>query len=538
MGTSERAYRVLLHLYPSAFRTEYGDEMASDFAARLRDESAWRVWPRTIVETVWTAAREHADVTRRDVRVAARGLSRTPTLAIVVVLVLALGIGSSTAVYTVVRHILWEPLPFAAPERLVVVLQDGRGPVAPATLEDLRAEAGSLAAVAGAELWGPTWTGAAHPERLTGMHVTPNLFDVLGVPAAIGRTPTPGDTRVLVISHRLWQERFGGDRAVVGRELVLEGERHTIIGVMPPTFVFSPFWARAEAWGVEDLSARRNDRRGASWRVFARLRGDASVAAARQDVAALSSRLAQRHPQAHRDLRLQVASLQDRVTGDVRPLPWTLLVAVGCVLLVTCANVASLLLARAGQRQQEMAVRSALGGRSGVITRQLLTESLLLAGAGAALGLALAAWLVSIVPSLTPLGLPRLDTVAVDGRMLLVAATTSLCTGVLFGLAPVWSVRRAIRLGTRGSTDSRGTRRLRAGFVIGEVVVAIVLVVGAGLLVRSFQRLIAIDPGFRPDGVLAVEISAASSSTWRHDRGPLFRQVVDRVRAVPGVTSA
>jgi putative ABC transport system permease protein len=531
-------FRWLLHLYPAAFREEYGDEMTWALSERLRHEPAWHAWPRAVVDLLASATREHVDVTVRDVRVALRGLRRVPTLAAVIVTALALGIGANTAVFAVVRQVLWAPLPYASPERLAVVLQGGRGPIAPATLAELRSGIPAFSDVAGAELWGPTWTGAAHPERLRGMRVSANMWSLLGVPAAIGRTPGEAEARVLVLSDRFWRERFAGDRAVLGRTLVLEGEQYTVVGVMPPDFEFSPFWAKADAWGGLDLAARRDDRRGASLRAFARLRDGASLSVARQQVDALVARLVQQHPTDYRQLSLGTSGLQDRVTGDVAPLLWTLLVAVGCVLLVTCVNVASLLLARAMQRQHEMSVRTALGGRGAMITRQLLTESLVLAGLGALAGLGLAAWLVSIAPTLSRLGLPRLEAVALDWRVVVFAIVTSLATGVLFGLAPVWSIHRGLRLGTRGSTDGRGARRMRGAFVVAQVVIALVLVVAAGLLVRSFARLTRVDPGFDPAGTVAIEISTMSAPAWRSTRGEFFRLVAERMRAMPGVSAA
>jgi putative ABC transport system permease protein len=538
MTAATRCFRALLHAYPAAFREEYGDEMTWAFAERHAAEGAWRVWPATVLEVFSTAVREHLDVTRRDVRVAIRGLSRTPALTLVILLALAIGVGANTTVYTVVRQVLWAPLPYAEADRLAVVLEGGRGPLPPAIVADLREQVPAFEDVAAAELWGPTWTGGPHPERLPAMRVTPNLFALLGVPAAVGRTPTSGDARGVVISHRFWQERFGAARDVIGRELLLEGVPHPVLGVMPPAFAFSPFWARAEVWGPLDLAPRRDDRGGASLRTFARLRRGASMTTAQQQVAALDARLRAIHPVAHRDVHLQAQSLHAKVTGDVRPLLWTLLLAAACVLLVTCVNVASLLLARAVQRQPEMAVRVALGGRSPAISRQLLTESLLLATLGAAAGLALACWLVSLVPGLTRLGLPRIEDVSVDWRMATVAIALGMLTGLAFGLAPVWTTRRNLRLGPRGASESGRARRMRAGFVVGEVTLAVVLVVTAGLLVRSFQRLSTTDPGFQPEGLLAIEVSAHAAPAWRTNRGVLFEQVVERTRAVPGVTSA
>jgi predicted permease len=537
MGLATRCFRALLHAYPAAFREEYGDEMTWAFTERRLADGPWRVWPATVLEVLWTAAREHLDVTRRDVRVAVRGLSRTPALTVVILLALAIGVGANTTVYTVVRQVLWAPLPYADADRLAVVLEGGRGPVAPAIVADLREQVPAFADVAAAELWGPTWTGGAHPERLPAMRVTPNLFALLAVPAAIGRTLGAGDQRGVVLSYRFWQERFGGARDVIGRELLLEGVPHPVLGVMPPAFAFSPFWARAEIWGPLDLSSKRDDRVSASLRTFVRLRPGVSMAAAQEQVAALDARLRAVYPVAHRDVHLQAQPLHAKVTGDVRPLLWTLLMAAVCVLLVTCVNVASLLLARAVQRQPEMAVRVALGGRSPAISRQLLTESLLLAALGSAAGLALACWLVSLVPGLTRLGLPRIEDVSVDWRMAVVAIGLSALTGLAFGVAPVWTTRRNLRLGPRGASESRRARRMRGVFVVGEVTLAVLLVVTAGLLVRSFQRLSTADPGFRPDGLLAIEVSAHASPTWRANRGGLFEQIVERARAVPGVTS-
>lgn len=537
MNASARAYRWLLRLYPAAFRDEYGEEMTWAFAEQLRRDGPWRAWPRAAADALRTAVRTQADVTSRDVRVAVRSLVLAPALASVAILVLAFGIGASTAVSTITRQVLWTPLPYAASEQLGVVLQEGRFPVSPAQVSAVAAGTSSFARVEVAESWGPVWTGGDHPQHLRALRVSPSLFATLGVPARFGRTFTStGDDRSVVVSHGFWQTHLAGAPDVLGHELVLDQAAYTIVGVMPPTFVFSPFWAEGELFVPLDLPSR-GDSTAQSLRAFVRLQSDATWARAQAELAAVTSRLREQNPEAHRDLALRVTPLQEQVTGDIRPLLLMLLAAVGCALLVTCVNVASLLLVRATQRESEMAVRTAIGAGTSALTRQLLTEGLVLAGVGTLLGLVVARWLVSSAATLTLRGVPRLDVVAIDTGTLTAAAALGLLCGVIFSLAPAWSLRRRLAMGTRGTLEAAGAGAMRRVFVVAQVALALLLVVGAGLVARGFVRLTRVAPGFDVERVLSMQVSAVASSRWRENRGALFTQLRERLARVPGIVS-
>lgn len=477
-------------------------------------------------------------MTTRDVRIAVRGLMRTPALASVAILVLACGIGASTAVSTITRQILWTPLPYAAPGQIGVVLQEGRSPVSPAQVNAIAAGTSSFAQVEAAELWGPVWTGGAHPQHLRALRVSPALFATLGVPARFGRTFTStGDERSVVVSHAFWQTRLAGDPGAIGRELLLDQAAYTIVGVMPPAFVFAPFWAEGELFVPLDLPAR-GESAAQSLRAFVRLQPDATWAGAQNQLSALSSRLRELHPEANRDLALRVTPLQEKVTGGVRPLMLMLMAAVACALLVTCVNVASLLLVRATRRESEMAVRTALGAGASALTRQLLTEGLVLAGVGTVLGVGIGWWLVSSAAVLPLQGVPRLDRVAIDVGTLAAAAAAGMLCGVSFSLAPAWSVRRRLAMGTRGTLEGAGAGAMRRVFVVAQVALALLLVVGAGLVARDFARLARVAPGFDVERVLSMQVSAVASPRWRENRGVLFTQLRERLAREPGIVSA
>jgi predicted permease len=486
----------------------------------------------------------------QDIRFALRGLRRNPGFAVVAVATLALGIGANSAIFSVVQAVLLRPLPYHEPERLVTVLQDGRGPVSPANLLDLRAQNSVFEQLGAAQAWQATLTGAGPPEAVKALQLTANLFSVLGVPAARGRTfvagdEAPGAARVVVIGHQLWQRRFGGDPGLLGRALVINGESHTVVGIMPPSFQFAPFWImQTELWVPLDLQSRRADRSGASLRLFARRPPAVTLAQAQAQIDTLTRRLAQQFPEDNTGLRLQVVPLHDRAVGQIRRALLVLLGCVSLVLLIACANVANLTLARASARRQEIAVRASLGASRARLVRQLLTESVVLALAGGALGLLLAASGVDLLMALAPAGLPGVHTIALDGPVLGFTLAVALGTGLVFGLAPALTLTRAdpgagLRDGGRGATDGARRNRLRSLLVVSEVALALVLLVGAGLLLRSFQRLIALDPGFDPRHVLSAVIPLVDPRYQEPARRAAFYQdLVGRVRALPGVEAA
>jgi putative ABC transport system permease protein len=488
----------------------------------------------------------------QDIRFALRGLRRNAGFALVAVLTLGIGIGANSAIFTVVDSVLLRPLPYGAPDGIVTVLHGGRSPVAPANYLDWRRESRSFQHTAAAQV-GPargTLSGRGRSETLGTMNVTADLFQVLGVPPLHGRTfrageDQPGAAQAAVLSHRLWQRRFGGDPAIVGQTLTIDGRNHTVIGIMPPGFEFPPFWARnAELWLPLDLSARVSDRNGESLRVFARLAPGVTRAQAQAETTKIWQRLEGQFPGLTK-ADVAVVPLHEKAVGHVRRPLLVLLAGVGFVLLIACANVANLLLARSAGRRKEMVIRASLGAGRGRLVRQLLTESVVLWLLGGALGILLAQAGVDLLLAIGPRDLPRFNTVSVDGAVLLFTLGVSLATGVLFGLAPAL---RLARTELRASVQERGGK-VRAALVASQVAMALVLLMAAGLMIRSFQRLRAVDAGFDPAGVVALNVPLPAPdpldrpSEEVRARGAARRRafvedLLGRLRALPGVTAA
>ena len=485
-----------------------------------------------------------------DLVYALRMMNKHRLFTCVVVLALGLGIGANTAIFSVINAVVLRPLPYRDAERLVTILHDGSKPVAPANYFDLAQQSQSFESVAAAQWWEPDLTGLDEPEHLRGLQLTAQMFQVLGVTPALGRTfnpdeDQPGRERVVVLSNRLWQRRFAGDANVLGRQVTLNGEGYTVIGVMPPEFQFAPFWAtNAELWSPLNLGSRATDRGGQSLRVFGRLKPAATRAEAQSEVATIFRRLEQEYPQTNKGLGLTVEALHEQVVGKTRPVLLILFGAVCFVLLIACANVANLMMARATSRQKEIALRTALGASSARIARQLLTESLLLAFFGGVFGLLLSIAGMRVLLALGPNSLPRLDTIRLDPTTLSFTLGISIITGLLFGLAPVlqtrrWNWQESLNESTRGSSAGRGRVNARRLLVISEVALALMLLVGGGLMVRSFARLRAVDPGFTPDKLLTMTVSLSGSA---HNTAPkrvaFFNELLQRINSVPGVQSA
>ncbi len=484
---------------------------------------------------------------RRDLAYAARSLARARGHSAAIIIVLGLGIAACAAVFSVVNAVLLKPLPYADPERVVVLLHGGRSPVAPANYLDWKRELRTFSAVGAAEVWGPSLTGSDHAERISAVRVSAGLLPMIGVTPLVGRLFTAdedeaGREHVVVLEHSFWQSRFASDPAVVGRTITLDGEGYAVVGVAPPGFGFPHFWADgAQLWSPLPLASRAGSRRGESLRVFARLAPGATLPQARAEVAAVTSRLEAQFPGTNRDV--QVVPVLDMVVGDVRPAILVLFGAVGFVLLIACANVAHMLLARATARQREMAMRLALGASRARLVAQLGAESLLLAGAGGILGIVLARFGVRALLALAPPGLPRVAGVALDGGALFFTASVTLATGIVFGLAPAFhATRRDVTLslrGARGTTDGAGRASLRGLLVGSELALAVVLLIGAGLMVRSFVALRAIDTGFNPQGVMTMVVATAGSGAAEPARRPrFFQEVVRDIAALPGVEAA
>ncbi len=486
----------------------------------------------------------------KDLKYAFRMMLKHRSFTFIAVLAVALGIGANTAIFSVVNGVLLRPLPYHAPEQLVTVLHNGSSPVAPANFFDLRQQSESFESIAAAQWWEPNLTGRDQPEHLRGLQLSADMFHLLGVNPALGRAfiageDQPGNDHVVVLTNRLWQRRFGGDKNIIGQQLTLDGGSYTVIGVMPPEFEFAPFWAtHSELWVPLNLSARANDRDGQSLRVFGRLKPGVSREQAQAEVATIFSRLEQQYPDANKGLALTVDSLHEKAVGKTKTALLILLGAVGFVLLIACANVANLLMTRATARQKEIALRTALGASRTRIARQLLTESVVLALLGGGFGLLLGILGLRMLPRLGPENLPRMQTIGIDIYVLGFTLFISLVTGFLFGLAPVFQIRKAsfsaaLKEGGRGATDG-GRRSLgRRTLVISEVALALMLLIGSGLLVRSFLRLVAVDPGFDPHNVLTMTISLAGSELKTGpQRAAFFNQLTDRVGSLPGVESA
>jgi putative ABC transport system permease protein len=485
-----------------------------------------------------------------DLRYGFRMIIKHRMVTCVAVLALGLGIGANTAIFSIINAVVLRPLPYGDPERLVTVLHEGSNPVAPANYFDLAAQSQSFEGIAAAQYWEPNLTGRDQPEHLRGLKLTAQMFQVLGVSPALGRTfnpdeDQPGRDHVVVLSNQLWQRRFGGEPGVVGQQVTIDGESHTIIGVMPPDFQFAPFWAtNAELWSPLNLAPRANDRGGQSLRLFARLKSNVTRSSAQADVTTIFRRLEQEHPQANKGLTLAVEPLHEKVVGKTRPALMILFGAVCFVLLIACANVANLMMSRATSRQKEIAVRTALGASSARIARQLLVESVLIALAGGALGLVLSLAGMKVLLSLGPSSLPRLQTIGLDLPVLAFTLCLSVATGLLFGLAPIlqtrkWNWNKSLKESTRGSSAGRSRVNARRLLVISEVALALMLLIGGGLMVRSFGRLRAVDAGFTPDRLLTMTVSLAGS---QHSTPPkrvaFFTELLQRIDSLPGVQSA
>jgi predicted permease len=487
------------------------------------------------------------DQLAQDLRYGARGMWRTPAFTAVAVMALALGIGASTAIFSVVNAVLLRPLAYKDSDRLVTILHHGSDPVAAANYIDWRDQSRSFEAVGAAEYWSPNLTGSDPPEHLYGLKLAQSLMPMLGVEPLLGRLFIAGEDQKgaeheVVLSYRLWQRRFASDRNVLGKAVTLNGEAYTVIGVMPREFKFAPFWAtHAELWVPLAFGENIHNRGGNSLRIFARLKPGVELKQARAEMGTITARLERQYPGTNRDV--VVTPLKENVVGKIETPLLVLLGAVGFVLLIACANVAHMLLARAAARQREIAVRAALGARRGRVVRQFLTESLLLAAMGAAGGFLLALGGTHALVALSPANIPQVETVTMDARIIIFMLGVTLLTSMAFGLAPamqasVVNPTDALKEGGRGGSDGIRRNRLRSFLVASEFALALMLLIGAGLMIRSFLALQSIDPGFNPHHVLSMVVSVAGSKEAElNRRGIFYRQLLDRVRTLPGVES-
>ena len=489
-----------------------------------------------------------------DLKFALRQLTKSPGFTAIAVLTLALGIGACTAIFSVVNGVLLRPLDYAQPDRIVVIRESAppefpEFSVSPPNFLDWERQAKSFASIAAVSSTSLNLAGDGEPQRLTGIKVTAHYFDVYGVRAALGRTflpeeDAPGKNHVIVLSYPCWQRLFAGASDVVGRTLQLNGEPYTVTGVAPAGFGVAN---KVDAWVPMAFTPAEsaNDNRGAHYvGVTARLKPGVTAAQADAELKLIAARLAQQYPDSNKGWTAFALPLLDYSVRDIRAVLWTLLGAVGCVLLIACANIANLLLARATARHREISIRAALGASRARLVRQLLTESVLLALAGGVAGVLVARWGLDALLALAPASLPRTNDIHLDGGVLAFSLVLSVTTGVLFGLAPAWlaaraDVNEALKQGSRGTTEGGARGRLRSTLVVLEVAGALVLLASGGLLVRSFARLAHVDPGFVPENATLLRLSLPAKKYGQPAQQVAFAgALLDRLQALPGVQAA
>ncbi len=491
-----------------------------------------------------------------DIRYSLRTLRKNPGFTLVVTLALALGIGANTLIFSVVNAVLLRPLPFDDPERLAMIWGEVRGerrsPTSYADLVDLRQQATSVAKLAGFGRTATFITDGGEPEPVRGCVASADLFPVLGAQAAIGRVFTaeedrPGGGQVVLLSDGLWRRRYGADRGIIGRTVSFDEKPVTVLGVMPPGFQFPlqgnpvDYWVPLET----NITESRRQQRGSHWmQLIGRLRPEVSYEQAAGELRALSEKYSKEFPSSNTDYNFYPVSLHDDLVEKGRPALLVLVGAVVLVLLIACANVANLLLARASARQRELAIRSTLGASRGRIIRQLLSDTLVLAMLGGTAGLLLAWWGIDLLMASVPADGALIQRAGLDPTVLLFTLGISLGTGLIFGLAPALQatgrdLNDSLKEGGRGASDTGRRQTLRNALVVAEVALSLVLLIGAGLLIRSFIQLQEVDPGFHPEGVIVVDMPLSQT---RYDtpekQARFFEGVLERMRAIPGVESA
>jgi putative ABC transport system permease protein len=478
-----------------------------------------------------------------DFKYALRSLGKNPAFTVIAVVTLALGIGANTAIFSVVNGVLLRPLPYPEPEQ-VVTLKSNQSAL---DLEDIQAQSQSFESLGGATLQAADYSGGAEPVQIELGLVAGDFFKVLGARTTLGRTITAEDdrfegARVVVLSHGLWHRQFGGNTGIVGQEINLAAQSYTVIGVLAPDFqpprstneafvpmrVFYPLAAKAR--GAHIL------------RVYGRLRPGVTLSAAQSELRVIDHRMAEADPEESKNRQTVLVSLHERTVGNIRPALLVLFGAVGLVLLIACANFANLLLARMAGRAQELTVRAALGAGRWRLIRQVLVESVVLALLGGLGGLLLGSWGMDALLALRPENLPRVENVYLDGSVLAFTFLLSLLTGILFGVLPAWQATRLelnamLSSGSRGATSARS--HFRSGLVVAELGLALVLLIGAGLLGKAFWQITSVAPGFNPENVVTVRVDLPKARYEMVPAQTQFRErVLENLNSLPGVSAA
>jgi putative ABC transport system permease protein len=486
----------------------------------------------------------------RDLRTSVRTLAKKPGFTIVVVLMLAVGIATNTAIFSVVNGVLLRALPYQQDDRIVTIWQTApkrgvdREETSPANYFDWQEQSQSFEQFGMAEPWGHLLTGEAEPEANRSWVVSPGFFEALGARPILGRVFLPeeyqaGGSNVVMIGYNWWQSHFGGDPNLIGRKLAFNNQPTTVVGIMPPDFEYPP---GRQLWAPRPRRDNDMQNRGRTFIfIVGRLKPGRTVEQAQQEMNAIEGRLGEQYPQTNAGIGVLLLPLRQILFGDVRPALLVLFGAVGLVLLIACANVANLLLARAAERQREFAIRSTLGASRGRMVRQLMTESLILAGLGGIGGVLLSSWLIQVIVALSANRLPRLEQINLNASVLLFALGISVFTALVFGLAPALQNTRlnlqdVLKEGTHTVTAGSARQHFRRALVVAQVAVAFVLLVGAGLLARSFKALLEVDPGFAANKALTLEVQLGRRTT--EQRTTFLNQTLEKLAAMPGVAGA
>ncbi len=501
----------------------------------------------------------------QDLRFGARMLLKQPGFTLIAVLTLALGIGANTAIFSVVQAALLSPLRYDDSGRLMMVWQSyprrsfDLVPMSFPNFIDLRDQAQVLEEMGVFGNISMGLTGSGEPERIAGMRVSATLLPLSGVAPVLGRVflpeeGRPGGNRVVILSHGLWLRRFGADPRIIGKSLTLDDQSYTVVGVMPPDFDFPPpfkisfasipvTYPSAGFWVPLALDVNAQGRGSRNFGMLGRLKRGVTLAQARADLNTVARRLEQQYGGGETGLELRLIPLQEQVVGKVGRVIYLLFGAVGFILLIACANLANMFLARAAVRQREIAIRLALGAGRSRLIRQLLTESVLLSLLGGGLGLLLAVWAIDLIVAISPDSLPRTREIGINGPVLGFTLLVSLLTGIIFGLAPALQaskpdLNRTLKEGGQSAAESIGRSRLGGLFVMAEVALSLVLLVGAGLMLNSFLRLKRVNPGFNPESVLTVRVSLPQSRYGQAQQQTAFyQQVLQRFETLPGAQS-